>query len=58
MQNVTAVFLATRKNNAEILRILLQCRADAAEMCDMSHVVRTRQEQMIGTVLRNMVHAL
>ena len=40
MQNVTAVFLATRKNNAEVLRVLLEWHADAAVPCDMMHVVR------------------
>lgn len=39
MQNVTAVFLAARKSNAEVLSILLDNHADAAVRCDMVHVV-------------------
>ena len=39
MQNVTALFLAAHKNNAEVLSILLEHHADTAVQCDMMYVV-------------------
>ena len=50
MQNVTAVFLATRKNNFEVLSILLESHADAAVQCDMMHVVRTSTTSTVSVL--------
>ena len=46
MQNVTAMFLATRKNNVEVVRIMLESHADAAMQCDMVHVVSALKKQL------------